>query len=56
MTPANYISVAALIISLIMMIYNITNGNKNQDRAEEQENDKTSSAPAQSRRELQVCS
>jgi len=34
MTPANYISIAALVVSLVMMIFNLVNGSKNQKRAE----------------------
>lgn len=35
MTPANYISIAALLVSLVMTVFNVYNGNKNQRRAED---------------------
>lgn len=34
MTPANYISIAALIVSLVMTAFNIRNGNNNNRRAD----------------------
>lgn len=40
MTPANYISLAALAVSLIMMIVNTSNIAKSQSRAEQSEREK----------------
>lgn len=35
MTPANYIAIVALLVSLVMLVVNTTNITKNQKRAEE---------------------
>jgi len=40
MTPANYISLAALLVSLVMMIVNTSNISKNQSRAEQTERER----------------
>ena len=40
MTPANYISLAALAISLIMMLVNVVNITKSQSRADQSEREK----------------
>lgn len=39
MTPANYISIAALLVSLIMAVVNTVNISKNQKRAESVDNE-----------------
>ncbi len=39
MTPANYISLAALFVSLVMTYWNIHNGNINRQRANEEDDE-----------------
>ena len=41
MTPANWIAIAALIVSLIMAVVNITNGNKAQKKEEREDTEKS---------------